>query len=78
MAEDTSHTQLSAELTAFVDGLAGEDVSIGEVLDAIADRGFGLILLILALPAALSDVGVFGGNMIIMISGLLNYYTIKL
>ena len=53
MAEDTPHTQLSAELTAFVDGLVGEDVSIGEVLDAIADRGFGLILLILALPAAL-------------------------
>ena len=45
MVEDTTHTQLSAELTAFVDGLAGEDVSIGEVLDAIADRGFGLILL---------------------------------
>ena len=53
MAEDTTHTQLSAELTAFVDGLADEDVSIGEVLDAIADRGCGLILLILALPAAL-------------------------
>jgi len=53
MSDDTTHTQLSAELTAFVDGLAGEDVSIGEVLDAIADRGFGLILLVLALPAAL-------------------------
>ena len=53
MSDDTPHTQLSAELTAFVDGLVGEDVSIGEVLDAIADRGFGLILLILALPAAL-------------------------
>ena len=53
MSEDISHTQLSAELATFVDGLGGEDVSIGEVLDAIADRGFGLILLILALPAAL-------------------------
>ncbi len=53
MSEAIPHTRLSAELSDFVDGLAAEDVSIGEVLDAIADRGFGLILLILALPAAL-------------------------
>ena len=33
---------------------------------------------ILALPAALANVGVVGGNVIIIISGLLNYYTIKL
>ena len=33
---------------------------------------------ILALPSALKDVGVFGGNLIIIISGILNYYTIKL
>ena len=43
MSEEIVHTRLSAELTAFVDGLSTEDVSIGQVLDAIADRGFGLI-----------------------------------
>lgn len=50
---DAAHTRLSAELTDFVDSLTEEKASIGSVLDAIADRGFGLILLILALPAAL-------------------------
>ncbi len=53
MSDATPHTRLSVELSGFVDGLSSEDVSIGEVLDTIADRGFGLILLILALPAAL-------------------------
>lgn len=50
---DEAHTRLSAELNAFVENLADETVTIGAVLDAIADRGFGLILLVLALPAAL-------------------------
>jgi hypothetical protein len=53
MSDKSPNIHLSAELTAFVDGLDGEDASIGDVLDAISDRGFGLILLILALPAAL-------------------------
>jgi hypothetical protein len=53
MSDAAVHTRLSAELNDFVAGLEGEDASIGEVLDAIADRGFGLILLVLALPAAL-------------------------
>jgi len=53
MSEETVHTRLSAELTDFVSALTEEEVTIGAVLDAIAERGFGLILLILALPAAL-------------------------
>lgn len=53
MSDAAVHTRLSAELNDFVAGIDGEDASIGEVLDAIADRGFGLILLVLALPAAL-------------------------
>ena len=50
---DAEHTRLSAELTQFVESLTEEEATIGSVLDTIADRGFGLILLILALPAAL-------------------------
>lgn len=53
MPEETVHTRLSAELTDFVSALTEEEVTVGAVLDAIAERGFGLILLILALPAAL-------------------------
>ena len=50
---DSVQTHLSAELNDFVSGLQTEETTIGAVLDAIAVRGFGLILLILALPAAL-------------------------
>ncbi len=46
-------TALSAELHAFVDSLSGEDCTVGELIDRIGDRGFGLILLMLAMPAAL-------------------------
>ena len=53
MTENAAHSRLSGELQAFVDGLEAEEATIGDVLDRIADRGFGLILLVLALPAAL-------------------------
>lgn len=53
MSDIIPHTRLSAELTDFVASLEKEETTIGAVLDLIADRGFGLILLILALPAAL-------------------------
>ena len=53
MSDRAPHARLSTELNDFVAGLDDDDASIGDVLDAIADRGFGLILLILALPAAL-------------------------
>jgi hypothetical protein len=53
MSESVVHTRLSVELQDFVDGLEADETTVGEVLDRIADRGFGLILLILSLPAAL-------------------------
>ena len=53
MSDPAARTHLSAELSDFVSGLQTEETTIGAVLDAIADRGFGLILLVLALPAAL-------------------------
>lgn len=49
---ETSHT-LSQELHALVDELDGQNLTLGLLLDRIGDRGFGLLLLILALPAAL-------------------------
>ena len=50
---------------------------------SVAQCYFGLFkvycgITILALPAALMSVGVVGGNLIIIFSGILNYYTIKL
>jgi len=61
MAEETEtpelehlpDTRLSAELRGFLDQLDGQDTTVGALMDLIADRGFGLLLLILALPAAL-------------------------
>ncbi len=52
-AAELPDTKLSAELHQFVDSLAGEGCTIFEFLDQIGDRGFGLMLLMLALPAAL-------------------------
>ena len=58
-AEDTAapetlpDTHLSKELLGLLDRLDGRDCTIGELLDLIGDRGFGLLLLVLALPAAL-------------------------
>jgi hypothetical protein len=46
-------SSLSTELREFVDGMDGQDVEMGRLVDTIGDRGFGLLLLILALPAAL-------------------------
>ncbi len=47
------HGRLSAELTVLVESLDGQDCTVGELVDRIGDRGFGLLLMILALPAAL-------------------------
>lgn len=44
---------LSRELEAFLEQLDGKDTTIGALVTLIGDRGFGLLLLILALPAAL-------------------------
>ncbi len=53
MAEVDAHQSLSHTLQAFVDELGGEDCTMGELMARIGDRGFGLMLLLLALPAAL-------------------------
>jgi len=44
---------LSAELQLYLASLDGKDSNLGEMLEAISHRGFGLFLLLLALPAAL-------------------------
>jgi hypothetical protein len=45
--------RLSQELDGFLSSLNGEDSTMGALLDHIEGKGFGLLLLILALPAAL-------------------------
>ena len=45
--------RLSAELGEFLNRLDGKDTTVGDLIDLIGDRGFGLMLLLLALPAAL-------------------------
>lgn len=47
------HHKLSTELQDFVASLDGEGCSLFEFLEVIGDRGFGLMLLLLAMPAAL-------------------------
>lgn len=46
-------THLSKELLDLLEKLDGRDCTIGELMELIGDRGFGLMLLVLALPAAL-------------------------
>ena len=49
----STHSQLSQELQNFVESLNEEDTTVGQLVERIGDRGFGLLLLILAFPAAL-------------------------
>lgn len=49
----TTHTNLSGELRQFIDSLDGKDTTIKLLMSRIGDRGFGLLLLTLAFPAAL-------------------------
>lgn len=44
---------LSTQLQDLLDGLDGQDTTLGAISDAIGERGFGLLLMLLALPAAL-------------------------
>jgi len=46
-------THLSKELQDLLADLDGQDTTLGGLLGHIGDRGFGLLLLVLALPAAL-------------------------
>jgi hypothetical protein len=48
-----TNSELSRELMAFAERLDGQDTTIDALIDLIGDRGFGLLLLMLALPAAL-------------------------
>jgi hypothetical protein len=50
---EAKSSRLSHELDSFLAGLDGKDSTFGALLDHIAGKGFGLLLLILALPAAL-------------------------
>ncbi|MFT5681730.1 MAG: hypothetical protein ACI8RZ_002642 [Myxococcota bacterium] len=49
----TPDTRLSAELNDFLEQLEGKDSTIDDLINMIGDRGFGLLILLLALPAAL-------------------------
>ena len=49
----TEHTTLSARITSFVEGLNGKDCTLGELSEAFGEKGFGMLLLLLAFPAAL-------------------------
>ena len=53
MTDAAAHSRLSQELNTFLETLDGKDTTVGELVDEIGDRGFGLLLLLLALPAAL-------------------------
>lgn len=52
-AEPVTHRPLSRQLTDLLDSLDGKDTTLGALVDAIGERGFGLLLAVLALPAAL-------------------------
>ena len=49
----TEHTSLSQTLTNFIESLDGKDCTLGELSDAFGEKGFGMLLLLLAFPAAL-------------------------
>ena len=49
----TPHRTLSHQLSDLLESLEGRDTTLGDLVDAIGERGFGLLLAILALPAAL-------------------------
>ena len=49
----SSKNHLSQEIQTFINDLNEKDTTIGQLVNRIGDRGFGLLLLILAFPAAL-------------------------
>jgi len=51
--DSTPHTSLCEALSRFSQLDADRDHTLGELLEAIDDKGFGLLLIILALPSAL-------------------------
>lgn len=76
----TEHTTLSARITSFVEGLDGRDCTLGELSEAFGEKGFGMLLLLLAFPAALpipapGYATPFGILMIVLGSQMLRGYT---
>lgn len=47
-----AHRKLSDELAVLME-TDGDSLSVGELIDRVGDRGFGLLLLVLSLPSAL-------------------------
>jgi hypothetical protein len=45
--------RLSQQLTDLLESLDGQDITVGELVDRIGDRGYGIFFLLLSLPAAL-------------------------
>ena len=48
-----AHRTLSQQLQDLLESLEGRDTTLGALVDAIGERGFGLLLAVLSLPAAL-------------------------
>lgn len=53
LPDGAGHRRLSNELGDLLAALDGRDTTLGEIVDRIGERGFGLLLALLALPAAL-------------------------
>ena len=53
MEETIPDTQLSKRLERLLEQLDGKDCTLGELMTHIGDSGFGMLLLLLAFPAAL-------------------------
>ena len=53
MEETIQDTQLSKRLEELLEQLDGKDSTLGELMEHIGDSGFGMLLLLLAFPAAL-------------------------
>ena len=52
-ANDTAHTSLAATLEGTLASEHENGPSIGEITDAVGEKGFGLLLVVLSLPSAL-------------------------
>lgn len=75
----TEHTTLSQTLTDFIESLDGKDCTLGELSEAFGEKGFGMLLLLLAFPAALpipapGYATPFGIMMIVLGSQMLRGY----
>jgi hypothetical protein len=52
-ANDTAHSSLAATLESTLASKHEQGPSIGEITDAVGEKGFGLLLIVLSLPSAL-------------------------